>query len=588
MLKRHISSVGSFLFYIYKKMSVRVLAVCFFHAMSYCLYCIFSFDIFEKFANTIELTINSNIPLYKLFQNHLFNIDLGLYWLLLWIIVVLISSLFDFISSYMSSHLYSHSEYYVRQDIMKYMYNVKLNGLKKLPGEAEAGFYTDLLSEGVREIIEKVSHDILPGLFFVIVGLIKMFIDYGHSIGFIMLGLCTTLGFIQYILFAKAAYFAKKITVESTKRMDVITESFRNITHAKMFMAQNYFLKRIHDTQIQETSSYSSYIKKSSLASMSTHIMSSICRFLIIGGMVFLGFMSYSHNYSTTIYKCATLISWIMYTLSDRMKDTIDVLQSFIQTHMSLKFFNRFDLDDNKKRSNINGYDISIQNLSFSFEDRKIIQNLSVKIPEGSLVSIVGKSGCGKSTLFLLLNKLLNAPESTIFIGGADVSKISDEEICNLSVYMDQNDGLINASIKDNILLGRDCENYEDIIDKTHLKSLIDKVGNDFIIGPSGKFLSGGEKKRVSIARALIQPKKLLFLDEVNTGIDPLTFEKISGDIFQIAKENKCTVFSINHHGEKIIKRSDIVIYINKHGTFVGTHSELLANNIDYKNNYNY
>jgi ABC-type multidrug transport system fused ATPase/permease subunit len=582
---RNLSTL-QFILLVVKQMRLRIIVVSLCHTLSYLLYCLWSLDIFENFTETIAYTMTNHIPFMELLQNHMFDLDRGLYWFTYWIIIVLASGILDVMSSYLCSVIYSYSEYFVRCTVVNHLYDSKLSTVANL-NESEAENYSDLLAEGVREIIEKITHDVFPAMVFVISGIFKVFRDFGSHIGFILLALSTIFIVIQYILFSKSIRFAKSIATESSKRTSTIVESFRYIIYGKMFLAEKFFTDRVSTVHAKETQAWEMYQKCASWATLSTYIFNTLSKSLIIGGIVFFSLLPHLNIVNIAlVYKCAQLISWIMYTISDKAKDMVDVIQSCIQTSISFAFFRGFQSESTTYvLPKIKKYDIMIKNLSFKRDDRVIIHNLSVNIPEGSLVAVVGKSGCGKSTLFRILNKLSDIEDSVVYIGDVDINRMTDKQIAGICTYMDQNDGLLNDSIRNNIELGRQSIKYHEIIEKTHLSGLIDRVGNNFIAGNSGKNLSGGEKRRVGIARALIDPKKILYLDEMNSGLDSQTSKQIFHDILPILKSHNVTTLVIDHY-HNITDTSDMVIFLSTQGPVISTHHALMENNEEYKVSY--
>lgn len=593
MIKNHLKSFKKLIFFVVGKMFWRTIFVCLSHTLSYFLYCLLANEIIEKFYKTIELSLKLEISFHKLIENIL-NPEIGLMWLLIWLSILIFAAIFDFLSSYLASKLYSESEYIVRNEAINHIYDSSLSDLKKLSSESEGENFIDLAAEGVKEFIEKISHDILPAMIFTILSTIKIFYSFGWQLGTFIISFGILFCLIQYFLFRRAIVFAKDIATSSSKRTDIIVESLRYVLYSKMFKAKDYFIKRFMKCHKIETEVYELYLKNASFTILSTHTLNSICKFCIAFALVFGGILLSKNKGPASLITCLQLITWTMYTLSDQTKHITEVVQSITQTKVALVFLSKFNHCKNQKTQLINNYNISIKNLSFKYNQNTIIDNLSIEIPEGSLICVVGKSGSGKSTLFDILAKLVIPTSGDIYIGGVNLKNISDDQICDIYIYMNQSDGLLNDSIKNNIELGRSSNTYKEIINKTKLKTLVAKVGDDFNVGYGGKHISGGEKRRISIARALLQMKKILFLDEMNSGIDARTSKIIFDNVLSIAQEshtntatkNKPTIFIIDHY-HNVTHKADQVIFINNGTVQVDTHKNLMENNVEYSKNYN-
>lgn len=182
---------------------------------------------------------------------------------------------------------------------------------------------------------------------------------------------------------------------------------------------------------------------------------------------------------------------------------------------------------------------IQIDNLSFAYNsDRDILKNISLEIKKGEKIAIVGRSGSGKSTLLKLLLNYYNDYRGEIFIDGLELNSIKTSSIYEIMSIIQQNVFMFDDSIKSNIGLYGDYSNNEinkAIID-SGLKDLIDSLpqGMDTSVGENGSNLSGGEKQRVSIARALIKNTPIILLDEATAALDAETAYEIEDALLNI------------------------------------------------------
>lgn len=229
------------------------------------------------------------------------------------------------------------------------------------------------------------------------------------------------------------------------------------------------------------------------------------------------------------------------------------------------------------------------QNVSFAYDNYKVIKNMSFKINSGETVAFVGKSGAGKSTIFNLLGKLYDIDEGKILIDGVDINTLDEDSIRGNITIISQNPYIFNMSIKDNFKLVKENIKDEEIIESLKLSCLYDFVkslpdGLDTIIGEGGTNLSGGQRQRLAIARALVQKTKIILFDEATSALDNETQRDIQTAIDNL--KGKYTILIIAHR-LSTIKNSDRILLIeNGHVCAEGSHQQLLKNNSTYQKLY--
>ena len=228
--------------------------------------------------------------------------------------------------------------------------------------------------------------------------------------------------------------------------------------------------------------------------------------------------------------------------------------------------------------------DITISNLSFMYEEKTILKDISYKFEKNKSYAIVGPSGAGKTTLLNLLLARENDYIGNIYYNGTEVRKISLDSLYEISSFVEQNVFVFDDSIINNITMysNVDEELLNEVIFKSGLTELIKEKGRDYRCGENGSNLSGGEKQRISIARALINKSQLLLLDEVTSALDNETSSLI---INQLLELNNTTRIMITHRlDEEVLKKFDQII-VMKNGQIVefGNYYELINNNSIFK-----
>lgn len=225
-------------------------------------------------------------------------------------------------------------------------------------------------------------------------------------------------------------------------------------------------------------------------------------------------------------------------------------------------------------------YDIAFQNVSFSYESRKIINDVSFTIPAKTTTAIVGPSGGGKTTLCNLIARFWDVDEGRVLLGGRDVREYTlDSLLANISMVF-QNIYLFNDTIANNIKFGKPNATREDMVaaaKKACCHEFITALpdGYDTMLGEGGATISGGEKQRISIARAMLKDAPIIILDEATANVDPENERELQTAITALTK-NK-TVIMIAHR-LKTVRHADQILVVDG-GKIVqrGTHDELVG-----------
>lgn len=207
---------------------------------------------------------------------------------------------------------------------------------------------------------------------------------------------------------------------------------------------------------------------------------------------------------------------------------------------------------------------VEYSDITFAFEERKLYDGFTHSFAPGGCYAIVGESGSGKSTLLKLLLKYFDEYQGTIRLAGQDVRQLSEKEIYGIVGVVNQSPYLFNASLYENITLfggdpGRDSEEYRRLLEELNLTALAQRVGEK-PLGDFGDNISGGERQRINIARALRRHPKILFLDEPTTGLDPENVTMINEFIF--SRRDMTRIVITHNWSQEYLSRFDEVIQI--------------------------
>jgi ATP-binding cassette subfamily B protein len=236
-------------------------------------------------------------------------------------------------------------------------------------------------------------------------------------------------------------------------------------------------------------------------------------------------------------------------------------------------------------------YEIKAENIGFSYnksgeDKKKIIDNVSVTIPEKTTTAIVGPSGGGKTTLCHLLSRFWDVDEGAVTLGGMNIKDYSMDSLMKNFSFVFQNVYLFKDTIANNIRFGQPNATMERVIEaakKAKCHDFIMKLPNgyDTVIGESGGTLSGGEKQRLSIARAIMKDSPIIILDEATANVDPENEKDLMEAIGELTKEK--TIIMIAHRLKTVQNANQILVVDNGRIVQCGNHEQLMKEEGIYK-----
>ena len=256
------------------------------------------------------------------------------------------------------------------------------------------------------------------------------------------------------------------------------------------------------------------------------------------------------------------------------MLPTIDNAMDRIQEVDSAPF-----LDGSGRITDSDNNDIVLENIDFSYENCKVIDDVSLLIPQRTSCAIVGPSGSGKTTLVNLMARFWDVDSGSVKLGGVDVREWKFDEFMTHFAMVFQNVYLFNDTIENNIKFGRPSASHEEVVQVAKAARCHDFIaalpdGYDTVLGEGGANVSGGEKQRISIARALLKDAPIVLLDEATANVDPENEAELQSAIETLTRDK--TVIMIAHR-LKTVRNADQIVVLDK-GRIVqrGTHAQLL------------
>ena len=234
--------------------------------------------------------------------------------------------------------------------------------------------------------------------------------------------------------------------------------------------------------------------------------------------------------------------------------------------------------------------DLELKDVRFAYQEKEVLHGVSMAIPEGSFVALVGPSGSGKSTIARLIASLWDVTSGSISLGGTDIRQIPQEAYADKIAFVSQDNYLFNMSVRENIRIGRPSATDAEVEEAARQSGCHDFIlglekGYDTMVGSSGGHLSGGERQRISIARAMLKAAPIVILDEATAYTDPENEAVIQRSVSKLT-EGK-TLIVIAHRLSTVMDADKI--YVIKDGQIddAGTHKELLGRHGLYEKMWN-
>ncbi len=231
-------------------------------------------------------------------------------------------------------------------------------------------------------------------------------------------------------------------------------------------------------------------------------------------------------------------------------------------------------------------FDIDLKDVEFSYNDKKVIQGVTFNIPEKTTTAIIGPSGGGKTTLCHLIARFWDIQKGSITLGGENIKKYNIDSLMKNFSFIFQSVYLFQDTIANNIRFGQPEASMDQVIDAAKKARCHDFIialpdGYDTVIGEGGASLSGGEKQRISIARAIMKDAPVIILDEATANVDPENEKELMNAIQELTREK--TIIMIAHRLKTVINADQILVIENGRIAQKGTHDSLIKQEGIYK-----
>ena len=534
-------------------------------------------------VNYAETSLNYFVTIKKAEGNN----DVLIFMVSIIIVTFLLKNLFNYLSMFFITFLKNG----VIKDFRNEIYNkiVKLSMSyysEKKKGDIVARISSDVLEidNSFLSIFELIIKEPLMILF----TLISMYIISPELTGFVIIFIPISAIFIS-VVGKSLKRQSLKVQKEQGLFISLVDETLNGLKIVKIFNAENAFSKKFSESTNRLYKFSNSVINKKNLAGPLSEFLG-ICSIAIIlwyGGMMvlkensldastFLVYLGLAYNILTPA-KSLSKASYKIRKAYGAAERVFQVLDD-----------NRF-IKSNEDDASLEDFSTSIDfnNVSFRYDNEDVIKNLSLIIKKGETVALVGQSGSGKSTIANLISRFYDISEGEIRVDGKNIKEVNLKSLRKLIGLVTQDSILFNDSIKNNLLIGKEDANDQEIIQALKIanawefvKELPETIENN--IGDSGNKLSGGQKQRLSIARAVLKNPPIMILDEATSALD-----SESENLVQIALDNvmKNKTSLVIAHRLSTIQKADNILVLDK-GKIIesGKHKNLMDKGGVYTN----
>ena len=534
-------------------------------------------------ANYSENYLNYFVTLKKVEGNN----DVLIFMVGLIVITFLLKNIFNYMSMFFITYLRNGVVKNIRNDIYKSIIKLSLSYYsEKKRGDIVARISSDVqeLDHSFLSIFELIVKDPLMVLF----TLLSMFL-ISPKLSIFVIVFIPICGFVISLVGKSLRRKSLKVQKEQGQFISLVDETLSGMKILKIFNAEEKFKKKFMNSTIRFYKFSNSVLNRKNLASPLSEFLgiTAIAGVLWVGGMMvlkensldasaFIVYLGLAYNILTP----AKSLSRATYKVkkataaAERIFDVID---------------NDTIISENKNALEINSFDhnIEIKNMSFSYENDIVINNLNLTIPKGSSVALVGQSGSGKSTLANLICRFYDTQKGEIRFDNTDIKNLKKESLRKMIGLVTQDSILFNDTIKNNLLIAKEDATNDEIINCLKVanawefvKKLPKKI--DTNIGDSGNKLSGGQKQRLSIARAVLKNPPILVLDEATSALDSESEKLVQTALDNLMKDKTSIVIA---HRLSTIQNSEKIIVLEK-GQIIesGKHKELMKKDGVYSN----
>lgn len=462
--------------------------------------------------------------------------------------------------------------------------------LKKIPmgffnenniGEV-VGISTTVL-EDVENTAAMVMVNTLSGFINTIIFTI-MILAFEWRIGFIVAIGCLLYLFVLSKMESKSRSVLPKRQKASAKLVDAILEQIGGMAVIKAFNLTGKGDEKVRSAIENTRKTNLDCEKLFTPYTILQNILLDLFSILIIGAGIFFYYRGELSFLNTVMTIIISFLAFSQIKLAGSATTALRVVSGSIEQTNALEGFPQMDIDGKDIKPNT--FDISFDNVEFSYSGKKILDDISIEIPQKQMTAIVGPSGAGKTTFCNLIARFWDIDKGEISIGGHDIKEYSLESLMRQISMVFQNVYLFQDTIENNIKFAKPDATHEEVVKvakKACCHEFIMSLPKQYetVIGEGGASLSGGERQRISIARAMIKNAPIIIFDEATANVDPENEDKLQIAMEELTRDR--TVIMIAHRLKTIKNANQILVLANGKITQQGTHEELIQVDGIYK-----
>lgn len=499
-------------------------------------------------------------------------------------------SLFDNILYYFLSFIYGVIARKVNYDMKKkYLYTLTTIQTKHFDKENSGAFSKRLgdigsVSDFFIHIIDSISVTFADLAFIVYLSFLNIYIGLAFLIGLS----------IYYVIENKRikvfTTFNKNIRSKTDKTRGDALEVVRGVREIKSLNLQDAVLERVNSRRYALLDEKKGFYKKYYILNRVIRVYKTLfwaaivilAAYLVVQGQFLQASLLIMYNYMNRALRAVDLIINIKERFAKNEVSAERVFEVLNNTKYASETFGTKNIDALQGK-------IEFKDVTFSYDEKPLFENLNFTIQPNKTVAFVGKSGQGKSTILSLISKMYDVQSGNVLLDDIPLNDLSKETIRGNISYVMQQPYIFNVSVKENLLFANKNATEQELVEackKAQIHDYIMELPNqyDSVLGEDGIIFSGGQKQRLAIARALLKNSKILLFDEATSSLDNESQNKIKQVIHTLSKDH--TIIIVAHRLSTVVDSNQIFVMQDHKIVDSGTHKQLLKNCLLYKNLY--